>query len=149
VLGLGEDNRMFRACIGRDLVLLAASADEQLEYFHRTGRPSEELSNQWLDWDDVVLPQLIDAGALTPDIEQTANEITETLPKYQDDEILRVGHIRAHQRQFSERALREDERWEHIRDLAKTALDDLHELGVITRKLTDPDYDLPVIEPHP
>ena len=130
--------------------MLAASADEQLEYFHRTGRPSEELSNQWLDWDNVVLPQLIDAGALTPDIEQKANEITETLPKYQeDDEMLRVGHIRAYQRQFSERALREDESWELIRDLAKRALDDLHELGVITRKLTDPDYDLPVIEPHP
>ena len=129
--------------------MLAASAEEQLEYFHRTGRPSEELSNQWLDWDDVVLPQLIDAGALTPDIEQMAKQIREALPKYQGDELLRVGHIRAYQRQFSDRALCEDEGWEHIRDLAKRALDDLHELGVVTRKLTDPDYDLPVIEPHP
>jgi len=134
------------------LVLLAASADEQLEYFQRTGCLWEELSNQWLSWDDMMLPQLIKAGALTPEIERTANEITESLRKYGQevgDEIRRFGHIGPYQSQFSERALREDERWAHARDLAKRALADLYELGVITRKLTDPDYNYAVIEPHP
>lgn len=99
----------------------------------------------------MMLPQLIDAGALTPDIEQTANEITESLRKYGQevgDEIRQVGHMGPYQKQFSERALREDDRWEHIRNLAKKALTDLYELGVITRTLTDPDYNTAVIEPH-
>jgi hypothetical protein len=115
------------------------------------GCPWEELSNQWLDWDDMMLPQLIDAGALTPDIEQTANEITESLRKYCQevgDEIRQVGHTGPYQKQFSERALSEDDRWEHIRNLAKKALTDLYELGVIGRTLTDPDYNTAVIEPH-
>lgn len=113
----------------------------------------EELSNQWLSWDDDMLPLLIHDGALTPEIEQTANEITESLRKYGQevsDEIDRVGDFHGpYRKQFSERAIREDSRWEHIRDLAKTALADLHELGVITRQLTDPDYNSAVIEPHP
>jgi hypothetical protein len=143
---------MWRACVGRDLVLLAASADQQLEYCQRTGCPWEELSNQWLSWDDEMLPQLIHAGALTPEIEQTANEITESLRKYGQevgDEIRRVGYMGPYQKQFSERAIREDQRWEHIRVLATKALAGLHKLGVITRKLTDPDYNTAVIEPDP
>ena len=99
----------------------------------------------------MMLPQLIDAGALTPDIEQTANEITESLRKYCQevgDEIRQVGHTGPYQKQFSERALSEDDRWEHIRNLAKKALTDLYELGVIRRTLTDPDYNTAVIEPH-
>lgn len=137
--------------MARDLVLLAASADQQLEYFHRTSCPWEELSNQWLSDDDPMLPQLIQAGALTPEIERSAQEITKILGKYGQevgDEIRRVGHMGPYQKQFSERAIREDERWEQIRALARKALADLHELGIITRSLTDPDYNTAVIEPH-
>jgi hypothetical protein len=130
--------------------LLAATADEQLDYFHRTGCPWEELSLQWLDWDDMMLPQLIEAGALTPDIEHTANEITEPLRTYRQEireEIRRVGHHGSYRNQFSDRAILEDERWEHIRELARKALADLHDLGVLTRDLTDANYNTPLIEP--
>jgi hypothetical protein len=130
--------------------LLAASADDQLEYFHRTGCPREELSLQWLDWDDMMLPQLVEAGALRPDIEHTANEITESLRIYRQEireEARRVGHHGPYRNQFSDGAIREDERWEHIRELARKALADLHDLGVLTRDLTDADYNTPLIEP--
>ena len=85
-------------CLGRDLVLLAALADQQLEYFHRTSCPREELSNQWLSDDDPMLHQLIEVGALTPELERTALEITNILDKYGQevgDEIQRIGHFAA------------------------------------------------------
>lgn len=99
-----------------------------------------------------MLPQVVEAGALTPDIERTANEITEALLKYGQEvgnEIRRVGHMGPYQKQFSERALREDDRLEHIRNLAQKALAEFHDLGIITRKLTDPDYNTAVTEPCP
>jgi hypothetical protein len=76
---LDADTRTHRACIGRDLVLLAAPPDEQLEYFNRTGCPRVELFNQWMNWEEMMLPQVIKAGAITPEIERLTSEITESL----------------------------------------------------------------------
>jgi hypothetical protein len=63
------------------------------------------------------------------------------------EEIRRVGHHGPYRNQFSDRAIREDERWEHIRELARKALADPHDLGVLTRDLTDAHYNTPLIEP--
>ena len=50
-----------------------------------------------------MLPQLIGAGALTPELEQTTHEMTESLEQYGQeigDEIRRVGHIGPYRRQL-------------------------------------------------
>jgi hypothetical protein len=149
---LDPDIRRHRACIARDLVLLAASPEEQFEFFDRTGCPREELALQWLDWDEMMLPQVVAAGAITLEIARSCNEITEALSSFNylvGEEITRNGHMGPHHRMYSDVSIRADPRWQHVRSLARGALRGLHDLGVITRELTDPDYGTAVIEPGP
>ncbi len=148
---LDDDTRMHRACIGRDLVLLAAPPHEQLEYFNRTGCPPIELFNQWMNWEEMMLPQVIEAGALTPEIERVTSEITESLRKLDSElaaEVRLAGNLEPLRVGYSDDAIRHDPRWEHIRELAGKALEGLHDLGVITRELADPAYNTAVIEPR-
>ena len=121
VPGLGEDARLWRACIGKGPGLAGCLGRSAVgEYCHKDELSLGKLSNQWLSDHDPMLPQLREAGALTPEIERTTQEITQVLSEYGQevgDEIRRVGHMGPYQKQFSERAIREDERWEQIRAL--------------------------------
>jgi hypothetical protein len=140
--------RCNRACIARDLVLLASTADQQLEYLTLRDVPREELILQWLDWDCDVLPEVIEAGALTDELVETLQSVTAEIAALNErigQEGKRLGTMEPHRRAHSDEALRTWSEWEHIRVLSRMALQQLSDLGVTARTLTDPLYhDAPI-----
>jgi hypothetical protein len=116
--------------------LLASSPDQQLEFFARTACPREELILEWLNWDCMMLPQVIEAGALTDELVQLTQSITEEITALNDRTDTLEGHRRVH----SDEALRKWSEWEQIRTLSRSALLLLSGMGVSARSLTDPRY---------
>jgi hypothetical protein len=142
-MALDNETLLVRAGVARDLLLLASPADDQIEYFRHRGIPREELYNEWMHWDTAMIPQLVSANALTPEIERLVEAITETMESFGSEsraEIERVGNLAPHFDMYSESAIRHGSRWAEIRSLSSEALAAFHRLGVVTLGLNDDDY---------
>jgi hypothetical protein len=125
-----------------ELVELAGSPDDQIAHFRRRSMPLIELTRGCLNWSYDMLPVLERRGALSAGVLQTTNAVSEALLELDREtavEYEQTGKIRA----STEQGIREDPRWESVRELAREALVAFRALGVPTPSLTDDDFNAP------
>jgi hypothetical protein len=125
------------------LVELASTPDEQVEYFdrHHWDGWYGELLLSWLNWSADMLPQLEQANVLSPEAVRTTKAVTEALWSLDGEcaaEYRRTKSIQA----FTEDGVRHDPRWEAIRVLARQALAAFLDMGIPTPRLSDDDYNV-------
>ena len=133
---LDLNTRKLRYQVVEQLVELASPADEQVEHF---GVYIAELLHGWMNWSDEMLPVLEKRGALSPDIVRTTRDVSAALWALDRDFTIEYEQTRKIQA-LSEAGLRDDPRWETVRQLARRALAAFRDVGIPTPSLSDPDF---------
>jgi len=93
-----SDVRLKRYRVVEELVLLAAPADQQIEYLNRTGWPRIEMVRGYLNWSYEMLLVLDRQGALSPEVVTATEALAQALFALDDDwtaEYKETGTIEA------------------------------------------------------
>jgi hypothetical protein len=130
-----NDLLLARLRVVQDVTFQAAAADEQLQFLALNDWPTMELLRAYLNDSYVMLPHLASEGLLSPLILQYASALGEAvlaLDAQLAEEYERTGQIGA----LTTTGIRQDPRWEPIRQLARKALGAFAEIGVSVPPLT-------------
>ena len=139
---LDANTRLMRYRVVEELVELASPADEQMAQLRGFEGWYEELAISYLNWSATMLPELERRGALSVEVVRSTNAVAAALTQLCvecGEEHESTGAIWA----FTGEGLRQDPRWQAIRDLAALALVAFRDLGIPTPKLGDQDFNAP------
>ena len=136
-----QEDLLLRYRVVEELVLLAATGDEQVEFLAREGWDRMELLKGYPNWSQDIVPVLDERGMMSPEVMDATRAVSvalATLDTELANEYKRTKAIKA----LTDGGIVGDARWQQIRGLAQAALSAFRDLGVTVPDLLDASYNI-------